>query len=171
MFSDPVVGESFFGRQEILDILLKRAKALKSGYRQNVAIIGHQQLGKTSILRQFLFTLRDPEILSVYVEIKLQSLDYFVDQFIRSLLFQYLVETQMINPTESLEKLVEIAQASIPKTVARIREIAELLKGRRPEEAYTKLFELTSIIRIETGKNCIVILDEFHRLGDRKSVV
>ncbi len=166
MFSDPVIGENFFGRQEILELLLKRATALKAGYRQNVALIGHQQLGKSSILRQFLYTLRDPEILSIYVEIKLQSLDYFVDQFIRSLLFQYLTQTQTVNPTESLEKLELAAQDSIPKTVLRTREIAHLLKTRHAEEAYTKLFELTSIIKGETGKNCIVILDEFHRLGE-----
>ena len=42
MFSDPVVGEDFFGRQEIVDVLIKRADGLKSGYRQNIAIIGHQ---------------------------------------------------------------------------------------------------------------------------------
>ncbi len=166
MFSDPVVGNDFFGRQEILDLLLKRATALKSGYRQNVAIIGHQQLGKTSILRHFLYTLNDPQILSVYVEIKLQSLDYFVDQFIRSLLFQYLIQTMTVNPEESLEKLESAAQNSIPKTVARTREIAHLLRSRRAEEAYSKLFELTSVIKEETGKNCIVILDEFHRLGE-----
>ena len=166
MFSDPVVGENFFGRQEILDVLTKRVTALKSGYRQNVALIGHQQLGKTSVLRHFLYTLNDPEILSVYVEIKLQSLDYFIDQFIRSLLFQYLIQTRAVNPTESLEKLVLAAEESIPKTVGRTREIAVLLKSRHPEEAYTKLFELTSIIKAETGKNCVVILDEFHRLGE-----
>ncbi len=166
MFSDPVVGENFFDRQEVIDLLLKRAKALKSGYRQNVAIIGHQQLGKSSILRHFLHVLQDPDILSVYVEIKLQSLDYFVDQFIRSLLFQYLTQTRSVNATESLERLEEAAIGSIPRTVARTREIAMLLKSRHPEEAYTKLFELTSIIKEETGKNCIVILDEFHRLGE-----
>ncbi len=166
MFSDPVTGKDFFGRQEILDLLVKRATALKSGYRQNVAIIGHQQLGKSSILRQFLHELKDPEILAIYVEIKLQSLDYFVDQFIRSLLFGYLTQTQVISPTESLENLQKTALETIPKTVACTREITTLLKTRRAEEAYTKLFELTSSIRQETGKSCIVILDEFHRLGE-----
>ena len=117
MFSDPVVGENFFGRQEIVDLLVKRASALKSGYRQNVAIIGHQQLGKTSVLRQFLHVHRDPEVLAIYVEIKLQALDYFVDQFIRSLLFQYLAQTQEVSATESLEKLVVSAQPSIPSAV------------------------------------------------------
>lgn len=167
MFSDPVVGDAFFGRQAILDLLHKRATALKSGYRQNVAIIGHQQLGKTSILRHFLWQLKDAEILSVYVEIKLQSLDYFVDQFIRSLLYQYLARTgAALGATDTLEKLISQAEPSIPKTVARIREIAHSLKNRHPEEAYTRLFELTSVIGGETGKKCVVILDEFHRLGE-----
>lgn len=166
MFSDPVIGGNFFGRQEIIDLLVKRASALKSGYRQNVAIIGHQQLGKTSVLRHFLHTYRDSETLSIYVEIKLQALDYFVDQFVRSLLYQYLIQDQAISATESLQNLMVVAETKIPKTVARIKEIATLLKQRHPEDAYSKLFDLTSIIKQETGKNCIVILDEFHRLGE-----
>src|SRR3989338_1674790 len=120
MFSDPVVGDDFFGRQTIIDLLVKRASALKSGYRQNVAIIGHQQLGKTSILRQFLHVHRDPEVLAIYVEIKLQALDYFVDQFTRALLYQYLMQQTSVDPIESLQDLAQKASASIPKTVARI---------------------------------------------------
>ncbi|HTL70982.1 MAG TPA: AAA family ATPase [Candidatus Eisenbacteria bacterium] len=166
MFSDPVVGDDFFGRQMVLDLLVKRANGLKSGYRQNVAIIGHQQIGKTSILRQFLHVYKDPEILAFCVEIKLQALDYFVDQFARSLLFQYLVRREPVDSTESLASLTQKAAPSIPKTVARIHEIAQLLKQRHAEEAYSKLFELTSVIRQETGLHCIVILDEFHRLGE-----
>ena len=166
MFSDPVVGENFFGRQAIIDLLIKRAQALKSGYRQNVAIIGHQQLGKTSILRQFLHVHRDPGVLAVYVEIKLQALDYFVDQFIRALLYQYLVQRGTVDPTDSLEDLTEKASGDIPKTVLRIHEIAHLLKHRHAEEAYAKLFDLTHVVKEETGKHCIVILDEFHRLGE-----
>lgn len=166
MFSDPVVGDDFFGRQDILDILAKRARALKSGYRQNVALIGHQQLGKTSILRQFLHQLNDPDILAIYVEIKIQALDYFVDQFIRSLLFQFLKEKGPVDPTESLTGLTDRAEPYLPQTVSRIREISALLKRRQPQEAYVKLFELTHSVRTETGKFCVVILDEFHRLGE-----
>ncbi|MBI3252189.1 MAG: ATP-binding protein [Candidatus Omnitrophica bacterium] len=166
MFSDPVVGGDFFGRQAILDLLVKRAKALRSGYRQNVAIIGHQQMGKTSILRQFLHLHPDPETLAMYVEIKLQALDYFVDQFTRALLFQVLIQKEKVDSTESLENLAAKAAPLIPKTVERIHEIAGLLKQRHAEEAYSKLFALTSIVKEETGKNCIVILDEFHRLGE-----
>ena len=166
MFSDPVVGENFFGRQAVVDLLVKRASALKSGYRQNVAIIGHQQLGKTSILRQFLHVYRDPAVLAIYVEIKLQALDYFVDQFIRALLYQYLIHRGDADPTDTLKNLTDKAVLSIPKTVGRIHEIAGLLKHRHAEEAYAKLFDLTHGLKEETGKSCIVILDEFHRLGD-----
>ncbi len=168
MFSDPVVGDDFFGRQEVLELLVKRANALKSGYRQNVAIIGHQQIGKTSILRQFLHTFKDPQVLTLYVEIKLLALDYFVDQFIRSLLYQYLNGRVPVpvEPTESALDLARKAEGSIPKTVALIGEIAGLLKQRHAEEAYSKLFALTSVIRQETGLSCIVVLDEFHRLGE-----
>ncbi len=166
MFSDPVVGDDFFGRQEIIDLILKRANALRSGYRQNIAIIGHQQLGKTSVLRQFLHIFREPEVLCIYVEIKIQALDYFVEQFIRSLLFQFLIQKQDVAAGESLARLAEKAAPSIPLTVQRIHDIIHLLKQRHPEEAYSKLFELTSVIKQETGKYCIVILDEFHRLGE-----
>ncbi|MBI4353481.1 MAG: ATP-binding protein [Candidatus Omnitrophica bacterium] len=173
MFSDPVVGENFFGRQEIVDLIVKRADSLKAGYRQNVAIIGHQQLGKTSLLRHFLHLYKDPGILAIYVEIKFPSLDYFVDQFVRSLLFRYLsasgeehcggAETM---PSMELEGLAARASAGIPQTVSHIREIVELLRHRKAEEAYSRLFGLTSVVREETGKNCIVILDEFHKLGE-----
>ncbi len=166
MFSDPVIGDHFFGRQEILDILYKRAGALKSGYRQNVAIIGHQQLGKTSILRHFLHTFKDLKVLSIYVEIKFQALDYFIDQFARSLLYQYLSQREPVNSTASLKELTQKASNSVPRTVQAIEEISQLLRQRRSEEAYSKLFEITSIVGQETGKHCIVVLDEFHRLGE-----
>ncbi len=173
MFSDPVVGENFFGRQEIVDLLVKRASALKSGYRQNVAIIGHQQLGKTSVLRQFLHVFRDSETLPIYVEIKFQALDYFIDQFARALLFQYLLGHPpaggtgvCAEPTDTLAVLSEKAQPLIPKTVVRITEIAALLRQRHAEEAYVRLFELTQVLKDETGMNSIVVLDEFHRLGE-----
>lgn len=166
MFSDPVVGEHFFGRQEIIDLLVKRTRALKAGYRQNVAIIGHRQLGKSSILRHYLHLHRDPEILTIYVEIKLQALDFFVDQFIRALLYQFLNTLEPVNPTDSLADLSAKAAGLVPRTVSKISDIAHLLKHRHAEEAYSKLFELTTVIREETGKNCVVILDEFHRLGE-----
>lgn len=166
MFNDPVIGENFFGRRDIIELLLKRSKALKAGYRQNVAIIGHRELGKTSLLRHFLHVLNDPEILTVYVEIKPQALEGFVNQFIRSLLYEALPQKNAVSPLETLTELAEKVRPGAPKTVARAENILALVKARRADEAYTQLFDLTSVIRQETGRSCIVVLDEFHRLGE-----
>ena len=166
MFSDPVVGEEFFGRRDLIELLAKRATALKNGYRQNVAIIGHRELGKTSALRQFLHSFRDPDLTMIYVEIKFQSLDLFVDQFIRSLLFEVVSRVAPADPLGSMEGLIASAEAVTPRTAERCREIKALLKSRKFEEAYTKLFELTSVLKSETGRCSVVVLDEFHRLGE-----
>ena len=53
----------FFDRRVYLDILNKRTKAIKDGYRQNIAIIGDKDIGKTSMVLHFLNQLDDPIIL------------------------------------------------------------------------------------------------------------
>jgi len=166
MFSDPVVGKDFFGREEVLDTLRKRVESFLSGYRQNVALIGHMKLGKTSVLHQFLYTYKNSSVLPIYVELKPHALSNFVDQFVRSLLFEYLRRKESIDSMESYETLVHLAKNFIPKTVAEIETIQQELKKGSAEAAYSRLFELTSCIHKETGAKCIVILDEFHRLGD-----
>ena len=57
MFSEPAIGEKFFGRDTILEILKKRALALKDGYRQNIALTGQSLAGKSSIILQFLHAI------------------------------------------------------------------------------------------------------------------
>ena len=48
MFSEPVIGERCFGREEVLELLNKRVLALKDGYRQNVALTGQSLSGTSS---------------------------------------------------------------------------------------------------------------------------
>lgn len=166
MFSDPVVGKDFFGRDDVLEILKKRVDSFVSGYRQNVALIGHQKLGKTSVLHHFLYSFKNESVLPIYVELKPQGLPYFVDQFVRALLFEYLRRRESIDAMESYAALIRLASRFIPKTAAEIQGIENDLKHGNAESAYSRLFELTSCIRKEAGLKCIVILDEFHRLGD-----
>lgn len=86
MLIDPVVGEKFFGRNEILTLLAKRVNALKGGYRQNVAITGHRLTGKSSLLSQFLLTVRDGGIIPVYIEVIEEPFRQFAVKFIGTLL-------------------------------------------------------------------------------------
>ena len=67
MLNEPVVGKAFFGRSKILHTLEKRVNALKGGYRQNVALTGQMLAGKSSILYQFLYTLKDTSLVPVYI--------------------------------------------------------------------------------------------------------
>ena len=166
MFSDPVVGPDFFGREEVLDTLRKRVEAFVNGYRQNVALIGHQKLGKTSVLHQLLYSFHSDGLLPVYVELKPRSLEAFVDQFIRSLLFEYLRRKQSIDSVESFDTLIQLARGFIPQSAQEITGIKNDLKRGDPESAYVRLFELTSCVHKETGLRSIVILDEFHLLGE-----
>ncbi len=163
MYADPVIGESFFGRDEILELLNKRIEALKGGYRQNIAITGQRLCGKTSLIHHFVHTLKDDNIIPVYVEIADESFENFVDKFIGTLLYNFF-KTYIDKVPEDITGLLDSQKNLMPKTIESIQKIRLFLKEDKFEEAFTLLFNLTSIIRDETGKSCIVILDEFHNL-------
>ena len=59
MFSDPVVGNRFFGRTESLKVLAKRVDGLKDGFRQNIAVVGPKLIGKSSLVLHFFSTSYD----------------------------------------------------------------------------------------------------------------
>ena len=166
MFSDPVVGADFFGREEILEVFKKRVESFQQGYRQNIALISQQHLGKTSVIHQYLSSLHDPAVLPVYVELKPQALAVFVDQFSRSLLYQYLKCRTYAGAQEPLNVLMERARNHIPRTVKHVEAVQELMERKNGEAAYAQMFELTTHLYRETGIRCLVVLDEFHRLGD-----
>ncbi len=165
--NEPVIGQDFFGRTEALDLIKKRVSALKEGYRQNVALTGQNLSGKTSILHNFLYTFRDREILPIYVEITDEPFSYFTERFIGSLLFNFL-KIKGHQPTEDLELLIEGSRNYMPRAARCISRILELVKKRDLNEAYSELFDLTSLIKEETGISCVIILDEFHNLGSLK---
>ena len=53
---------SFFGRAKILNLLKRRVIDLKEGYRQNIAILGNQFVGKTSLLHHFIANLDEKDV-------------------------------------------------------------------------------------------------------------
>lgn len=64
MVGDPVYGDEFFDRDEIMERLETFLNEFKKGKKQNIALIGLRKIGKTSILfelmnlykRKLLFT-------------------------------------------------------------------------------------------------------------------
>lgn len=163
MFSEPVIGERFFGRDDVLKLLNKRISALKDGYRQNVALTGQSLAGKTSILHHFLYSIKDEEFITVYVEVIKESFRSFANRFLATLLYNSLTKTGYTCGFD-LDGLLEKARASLPKTYTAIKNIYSYIDKGEFDEAYFNLLSLTSILKEEIKRSCIVILDEFDNL-------
>lgn len=163
MFSEPAVGEKFFGREEVLELLSKRVLALKEGYRQNVALTGPSLAGKSSIILHFLHMAKDEGFVPVYVEIVKENFDSFANKFIATLLYNTL---QRLGEDVSvdIDDLIERSQKSLPKTHAAIKQVLSSVDSGELDEAYLGLLALTSVLKSETALSCVVILDEFDNL-------
>lgn len=164
MLIDPVVGEKFFGRGDVLATLEKRISALKSGYRQNIAITGHRLTGKSSILNHFLHTIKDSEILPIYIEVLPEPFKQFAAKFIGTLLYNFLKYNQK-DVKDNLEYLIKECEKEIPRTVACINNILKQIQLNENDSAYSELLNLTSALKEESKKSCVIILDEFHNLS------
>lgn len=164
MLNEPVVGEQFFGRADVLAVMQKRIDALKDGYRQNVALTGQSLSGKSSILHHLLYNLKDEKIIPVYIEVVEEPFSSFSNKFIGSLLYNFLKGIgQPVR--EDLEFLINEARQYTPNTVAAAEKLLDPMRKANREELYSELFDLTSFIKEETHKSCIIIFDEFHNLA------
>ncbi|KPK42779.1 MAG: hypothetical protein AMJ78_01305 [Omnitrophica WOR_2 bacterium SM23_29] len=164
MFLDPAIGSNFFDRHDILSLLRKRVSGLRSGYRQNIAIIGPAYYGKTSVIYRFINNIPFRDIVPIYVEVKSKGFLNFADKFIFTLLFQYLkaIEYKIGNA----EELIPIASDRMPKTAKAVKEIEAVIKNGNAAKAYPALFELPAIAYSETNLRPIIIMDEFHKIED-----
>jgi len=158
-----MIKDNFFDRKQYLDILEKRIGGLRYGYRQNLAIIGDELVGKTSIIFKFLNKFYDNHIIILYLEIKPESLNSFAKRFIGVLLYNFLINSA-IPLEENLDFLIKKSGKFIPKTTEKIRFILGALDRRVKNNIFTELLSLCEIFNNETGKLCVVILDEFQHL-------
>ena len=155
--------DEFFGRQAYLDLLQKRVSALKDGYRQNIAIIGDELVGKTSIIFKFLNRFYDFRFIPVYIEVRPESLSSFAKRFIGILLYNFLANSGF-ELIENLDFLIRKSEKYIPQTIKKINFILEAVEKRKKNNVFTELLSLCDSINDETGKFCVVIMDEFHHL-------
>lgn len=158
-----MIKNKFFGRQVYLDILEKRINGLLEGYRQNIAIIGDELIGKTSIIFKFLDRFYDNRIIILYLEVRPESLNYFVRRFIGVLLYNFLTNSG-IPLKEDLDFLIKKSSRYIPRTIEKIKFILSAVTRRKKDNIFTELMSLCEIINQETGKFVVVILDEFQNL-------
>ncbi len=160
-----MIKDKFFDRNNYIQILQKRVSSLKEGYRQNIAIIGDENVGKTSILSKFLANFYDLRIITVFLEVRPEPLEGFARRFIGALLYNFLLNSGL-PLKEDLDYLVAKSSRYIPKTAERINFIINELSRRKKINIITELFNLAELIHQETGKFTVLFLDEFHNLED-----
>ncbi len=155
--------DTFFGRKACLEVLEKRIKGLKDGYRQNLAIVGEELVGKTTLIFNFLDKFCDNHIVILYLEIRPEPLASFAKRFIGILLYNFLVNSGL-PLKEDIDFLVNKSEQFIPQTAKEIKAILSALDKRKKNNIFTDLLSLCESLHQETGKSCVVIFDEFHNL-------
>ncbi|OGX23217.1 MAG: hypothetical protein A3J51_05650 [Omnitrophica WOR_2 bacterium RIFCSPHIGHO2_02_FULL_45_21] len=160
----------FYGRQDILSILDKRANGLNKGYRQNIAIIGAECIGKTYLTKYWLSRYCDRHTVCVYIEVNPQApqggqaAGIFLRKFIGTLLYAFLENSALTLKDDDIDFLIKKSERYAPQTCALARELIFERKRISAHDAFIGSLELTEVLHRETGKYCIVIFDEFHLL-------
>ncbi|MCM8791938.1 MAG: ATP-binding protein [Candidatus Omnitrophica bacterium] len=152
----------FFDRNLYLEILRKHFNNLIDGYRQNLAFIGNEMVGKTSLILNFLNKFEDNRILPIYISVNRENFKFFIDRFIGSLLYSFL-KNSGIELKENFHYLIKKAENFIPLTVKKINEIRSIARKNKTS-IFLELLSLCDIINKETKKFCVVIFDEFQNL-------
>ena len=154
----------FYGRQDLLELLNKRSEALSKGYRQNMAIIGAELIGKTSLLKHWLSQYCDTRVVTVYIEIRHEEANSFRERFIGNLFFSFLKNSHS-GLKDDMAFLLERCAKYIPKTTSFARKILSERYVGRTDIVFARLLELVEQFNAESGKCCVLILDEFHLLA------
>jgi len=149
-----------FGRTEILNILEKRVVNLKEGYRQNIALIGQRLIGKSSIIQYFLNKLNDNNVTYIYLEPKYLEFKTFAKNFIGSFLNSF-ASCENLARSNNLDILINSTEKLIPQTIEHVKKIITKLEKEKNSTIYHDLINTPGIFTKETGKVCLVILDEF----------
>lgn len=155
--------ETIFGRKEYIEVIGKRIGDLRDGYRQNMAILGDEFVGKTSIISKFLNKYYDNHTVVAYLEVRPESVESFAKRFVGVLLYNFLHNSN-IPLKEDLEFLLVKSSGYLPRTTEKARTILSSFKKRGRNNTVAELFSLCDLVHQETGKFCVVILDEFHNL-------
>ena len=159
------IQKNFFGRRNLLDLFGRRVSDLKEGYRQNVALLGPRFSGKSSLLQKFLTELDDEAVISIYLNLDTKDVHYFFSKFMGSLLYNF-SRTRGLPLHEDLSLLMQSVQRWVPLTVEHMKRIQASVARRKFADSIRDLLTLPEIFTVETGKFCVIVLDEFQCLED-----
>ncbi|MFA5038756.1 MAG: ATP-binding protein [Candidatus Omnitrophota bacterium] len=151
-------------RKDVLDLLHKRLQDFQDGYRQNVALLGEELIGKTTLLKKFLDGFQAPQTIPVYVEILPLEYPLFIKRCLNSLLFNYLKSVQLLSSRENLDILVKRTREPLPQTALAAELLLKKIDKERPEKIFAELFDLIELFSAEAARKIVIVFDEFHHL-------
>ncbi len=157
--------ESFFGREQILALLKRRVLDLREGYRQNVALLGGRFVGKTTLLKKFIFELDLDHVIPITLDLENSDFPHFVQTTLTGLLSRF-VPAQPLSTLGTLPTLIEAAEPRLPQTIKRIKKIQSLLVTQKWAECYREILDLPQHVAQETDSYCLLIFDEFQNLEE-----
>ena len=158
----------WFERPEVSAVLEKRLSGFLAGYRQNIALLGPESVGKTAFLKRFLRRYAaDAAPLIIYLEIQEgENLAEWAGRFIETLLRAVIRVENADGAPSALADLLCSSTPSLPQTSALAEKLLCLAEERKSaEELFSQLWDLPQIVTQETGLPCLLVVDEFHRLS------
>ena len=157
--------DRLFGQKDVLDTINKRVSSFVQGYRQNIAILGDELLGKTFLIKYFLSNHLHTQVTPIYVSMESLNIDYFAKNFCGSLLHNFL-RSKGIKPPNELDILIAKSYDYIPNTADAIKKILSDLSRQKSDSILQMVFDLPALFTKESQNLCLVVFDEFHRLED-----
>jgi len=166
-YAQPVLGNDFFAREDIILNLANSSENIKQGYRQNIAIIGSSLIGKSSLLLNFLTSLRnDKEIVPVYIGLNNPNIREFAINLISGIFYNALRKHAEISKDIALRELLVKSENFFPKSTALAKKILCLIDENRLFEAFSDSWDIAAQLSSESGFFIVMAIDEFSRIAD-----
>lgn len=163
------IKEQFIGREEVIKLINKRLLGLKDGYRQNIALLGDELIGKTWITKFVFDNFSDSEIIPLYFDLSQPVTNIFIQRFFNTILFSFLKTKDIILPKENFNRLIEESKHHIPNTASKIEELSSnVAKNKLDIATFRDMLSLLEILSQETKQKIVVIFDEFQNLESLK---
>ncbi len=153
-----------FGQETILELLEKRSKDFLVGYRRNLALIGSEFCGKTTLITHWIQRIYEPNILPVYITINKTTYSQFAKETIKTIFIAVFKKLGKNNSSTRLEDLTKELKTINPKIAEKGNNVITLSKKRSNLESFKELMLLLDTISIEMNLSIVFVLEEFHNL-------
>jgi Cdc6-like AAA superfamily ATPase len=158
--------EIILKRINILEPIYKRINSLQDGYRQNIALLGQNGVGKSTILKYLSTSFKRPQLTFAYVNLEgCSDFESFITRLLGNMFYNYLSEKGLIMK-DDFNYLAKAIEQFLPNTAQNVSLIRQLIEKNRFNEAFQKTLDCTDIFTKESGHKLVLIIDEFDTLED-----